>query len=153
MLLRAILVLLVAGTGLAVALLYVISLDLAAAYPRHAAVRLPLFLAASVTAVPVLVAAQALWAFLAMTDRGEAFSPGAVRLFRRIKIWFAGTAGYLLVVFVVSAVLLLPDKSPSVLLAWWVGEAVVIFVVACAAVLQRLFEQATVLRVDHELTV
>ena len=152
-LLRLMLILLALGLVAAVGLLNIVSLDLAHTYPSHADMRLPLFLAAAVTAIPALVAVHALWAFLALADRGEALSPQTVCLFRRVKFWFAGAAVYLLVAFVAVEQALLPDRSPSVFLGWCAAEVVAVFVVAFAAVFERLFATATAFRVDSELTV
>jgi hypothetical protein len=151
--LRLLLLALTAGAVLAYALLYAISLDLAQSYPSLAHLRLPLFLVAVGAAVPALVAVHALWRFATLVDKGEAFSAQSVRLLRRLRNCFAVLAVYVLVAFVGVTVAMEPGQNPGVFLAACVGEVVALFLFTFAAVMVGLFDNATVLREEHELTV
>src|SRR3712207_5530843 len=93
--LRVLLVLLLVGLILASGLLYIGSLDMAAQYPEHAHVRLPIYLAVLVGLLPVVVAVQVGFALLHVIDQGAAFSPRAVALLRRLSVLFGIAAGYL----------------------------------------------------------
>lgn len=151
--LRALLVVLAVGGVLAYALLYAISSDLAHEYPPLAHLQLPLFAAAVVAGVPVAVALVALWRFAARVAAGEGFSTGTVGLVRLIRNCFAVLAVYLLVAFVATTVAMQPGQSPGVFLAWCVGEVVSLFLFTFAAVMVGLFDNATELRLESELTV
>jgi len=113
----------------------------------------PIFLAVVVCLVPGLVAVHALWMFLGLVDRDEAFSEGTVRLLRRIRLCFGAMAACLLVSVVAVCLALLPHGSASVPLAWFGGEVVAVFLFTFAALLERLFSNAVELRQDNELTV
>jgi uncharacterized membrane protein len=152
-LLRLLLALVTVVVAMGCGLLYVVSLDLAASYPEVAHLRVPIFLAVVACLVPGLVAVHALWMFLGLVDRDEAFSEGTVRLLRRIRLCFGAMAACLLVSVVAVCLALLPLQSPSVPLAWFGGEVVAVFLFTFAALLERLFSNAVELRQDNELTV
>ncbi len=151
--LRAFLVLLALGVLLAYLALYLVSLDLAATYPALAHFRVPLFAAAVVAGVPAAVALGALWRFAALVAQGEGFSPQTVRLLRLMRNCFAVLAAYLLVAFVVTTIAMAPGQSPGVFLAWVAGEVIAVFLFTFAAVMVGLFDNATEMRQEHELTV
>jgi hypothetical protein len=151
--LRGLLLMLAAGVAFAYLLLYLVSVDLAEQYPVLAHFRLPLFFTSVVAAIPSLVALQALWSFASLVAKGEAFSPRAVALLRRIRNCFAVTAAYLLVAFTAVTMAMQPGQSPSVFLAFVVGEIISLFLFTFAAVMVGLFDNATSLREDNALTV
>src|SRR5665811_2177499 len=94
-LLRALLVMFLVGLVMASGLLYIISLDLAAVYPKLAPLRLPIYVAVLVGLVPVVVAVKVVFDFLSVVDQGEAFSTRTVRLLGRLKALVGITAAYL----------------------------------------------------------
>lgn len=151
--LRALLVLLALGAALAYFVLYLLSLDLAASYPPLAHLQLPLFLAAVLAGIPAAVALAALWRFATLVGRGEGFSPETVRLLRLMRNCFAVLAIYLLVAFVATTVAMATGQNPGVFLAWCAGEVISVFLFTFAAVMVRLFDNATQMRQEHELTV
>ena len=151
--LRGLLLMLAAGVAFAYLLLYLVSVDLAKEYPVLAHFQLPLFFTAVVAAIPSLVALQALWSFASLVAKGEAFSPRAVVLGRRIRNCFAVTAAYLLVAFTVVTIAIQPGQSPSVFLAFVVGEIISLFLFTFAAIMVGLFDNATSLREENALTV
>ncbi len=151
--LRGLLLVLAAGVLLAYLVLYIVSLDLAQSYPALARLRMPLFITAVVAAIPGLVALHALWSFATLAASGEAFSTRTVALLRRIMNCFAATAVYLLVACIGVTVAMAPGQSPSVFLAWCVGEAISLFLFCFAAVMVGLFDNATDLREEQALTV
>jgi hypothetical protein len=151
--LRGLLLVLAAGIVLAYLVLYIVSLDLAQTYPALGHLRIPLFITAVVAAIPGMVALHALLSFAALVARGEAFSTRTVTLLRRIRNCFAVTAVYLLVAFVGVTVAMAPGQSPSVFLAWCVGEVISLFLFTFAAVMVGLFANATTLREEQSLTV
>lgn len=151
--LRALLVILAAGVVLAYLLLYIVSLDLAASYPALAHLRVPLFLASVAAGIPTAIALGALWLFAALVGKGEGFSPRAVRQLRLMRNCFAVMAAYLLVAFIVTTIAMAPGQSPSVFLAWCASEVVALFLLTLIAVMVKLFDNATTIRQEHELTV
>jgi len=151
--LRGLLLVLAAGVAFAYLLLYLVSVDLAHQYPVLAHFRLPLFATAVIAVIPGMVALQALWSFATQVARGEAFSPRAVALLRRIRNCFAVTAAYLLIAFIAVTIAMQPGQSPSVFLAFVVGEIISLFLFTFAAVMVGLFDNATSLREDNALTV
>jgi hypothetical protein len=150
--LRGLLLVLAAGVAFAYLLLYLVSVDLAKEYPALAHFQLPLFFTAVVAAIPSLVALQALWSFASLVAKGEAFSPRAVVLGRRIRNCFAVTAVYLLVAFT-GVTIAMQGQSPGVFLAFVVGEIISLFLFTFAAVMVGLFDNATSLREENALTV
>ncbi len=151
--LRALLVILAAGVVLAYLLLYIVSLDLAASYPALAHLRVPLVLASVAAGIPAAIALGALWLFAALVGQGEGFSPKAVRQLRLMRNCFAVMAAYLLVAFIVTTIALAPGQSPGVFLAWCASEVVALFLLTLIAVMVKLFDNATTIRQEHELTV
>src|ERR1035437_10475642 len=93
-LLRVLLVMFLVCLVLASGLLYIVSLDLAAVYPKLADLRLPVFGAVIVGFVPVIVAVKVVFDFLSVVDQGEAFSIRTIRLLRRLKVLIGITAAY-----------------------------------------------------------
>lgn len=151
--LRALLVLLALGAALAYFVLYLVSVDLAASYPPLAHLRVPLFLAAVLAGVPAAVALGALWRFATLVGHGEGFSPSTVRLLRLMRNCFAVVAIYLLVAFIATTIAMEPGQNPGVFLAWCASEVISIFLFTFTAVMVRLFDNATQMRQEHELTV
>ena len=100
-----------------------------------------------------LVALQALWSFASLVAEGEAFSPRAVVLGRRIRNCFAVTAAYLLVAFTAVTIAMQPGQSPGVFLAFVVGEIISLFLFTFAAIMVGLFENAASLREENAMTV
>lgn len=154
--LRVLLVMFLVGLVLALGLLYIISLDLAAAFPEVAHLRLPIYVAVLVGLIPVIVAVKVVFDFLGVVDQGEAFSVQTVRLLQRLKVLLGITAAYLVLGLVgVSAAtwVAMGQMIPSSLLVWFAGEVVTLFLFTLVALLERLFAAALELRQDNELTV
>lgn len=155
-LLRVLLVMFLVGLVLASGLLYITSLDLAAAFPEVAHLRLPIYVAVLVGLIPVIVAVKVVFDFLSVVDQGEAFSIRTIRLLRRLKALLGITAAYLVLGLVgVSAAtwVAMGQMIPSSLLVWFAAEVVTLFLFTLVALLERLFAAALELRQDHELTV
>ncbi len=155
-LLRVLLVMFLVGLVPASGLLYIVSLDLAAAYPELAHARLPIYVAVLVGLVPLIVAVKVVFDFLSVVDQGEAFSPRTVRLLARLKLLFGITAAYLVLGLVgvwVAAWVSMGQMKASMLLAWFAAEVVTLFLFTLVALLKRLFAAALDLRQDNELTV
>jgi len=155
-LLRVLLVMFLVGLVLASGLLYIVSLDLAAVYPKLADLRLPVFVAVLVGLVPVIVAVKVVFDFLSVVDQGEAFSIRTIRLLRRLKMLIGITAAYLTLGLVgvwVAAWVAMGQTKASMVLVWFAAEVVTLFLYTLVALLERLFSAALELRQDHELTV
>ena len=155
-LLRVLLVMFLVGLVLASGLLYIVSLDLAAVYPKLANLRLPAFGAVLVGLVPVIVAVKVVFNFLSVVDQGEAFSIRTIRLLRRLKMLIGITAAYLTLGLVgvwVAAWVAMGQTKASMVLGWIAAEVVALFLYTLVALLERLFSAALELRQDHELTV
>jgi len=151
--LRVLLVLLAVGVLLAYAVLYFVSGDLAASYPSLGHLRLSLFCTAVGASVPVAVALWALWWFASLAAHGEGFSARTVGLLRLLRNCFAVLAVYLLAAFLAASVALAPNQSPTVFLAWCASEVLAVFLFTFAAVMVRLFDNATRMRHENDLTV
>jgi hypothetical protein len=155
-LLRVLLVMFLVGLVLASGLLYIVSLDLAAVYPKLADLRLPVFVAVLVGLVPVIVAVKVVFDFLSVVDRGEAFSIRTIRLLRRLKVLIGITAAYLTLGLAgvwVAVWVAMGQTKGSMVLVWFAAEVVTLFLYTLVALLERLFSVALELRQDHELTV
>ena len=155
-LLRVLLVMFLVGLVLASGLLYIVSLDLAAVYPKLANLRLPAFGAVLVGLVPVIVAVKVVFNFLSVVDQGEAFSTRTIRLLRRLKMLIGITAAYLTLGLAgawVAAWVAIAQTKASMMLVWFAAEVVTLFLYTLVALLERLFSAAIELRQDHELTV
>ena len=155
-LLRVLLVMLLVGLVMASGLLYIVSLDLAAAYPELAHLRLPIYFAVIGGLVPVVMGVKVVFDLLSVVDQGEAFSTGTVRLLRRLKVLVGITAAYealgLAGVLVATWVAMGQTKA-YMLLPWFAAEVVTLFLFTLVALLERLFAAALELRQDNELTV
>lgn len=155
-LLRVLLVMFLVGLVLASGLLYIISLDLAAAYPEVAHLRLPIYIAVLVGLAPVIVAVKVMFELLSVVDQGEAFSPQTVRRLRRLKVLIGITAAYEvlgLAGVLVAAWVAMGQTNAYMLLPWFAAEVVTLFLFTLVALLERLFSAALELRQDNELTV
>ena len=155
-LLRVLLVMFLVGLVLASGLLYIVSLDLAAVYPKLADLRLPVFVAVLVGLVPVIVAVKVVFDFLSVVNQGEAFSIRTIRLLRRLKVLIGITAAYLTLGLAgvwVAVWVAMGQTKGSMLLGWFAAEVVTLFLYTLVALLERLFSAALALRQDHELTV
>lgn len=147
-LLVALAVAVLAGCGL----LYLASVESAAAWPELAHLQMPVYVAVVVGLVPVAVAIASVFGFLRAVDNGEAFSARAVGILRRLKVlagvfaayYAAGLVGFWAVTGLMHATLLY---------AWLVLEIGALFLLTAAALFQRLFADAFALRTDSELTV
>lgn len=156
MLLRVLLVMFLVGLVLASGLLYIVSLDLAAVYPELADLRLPIYVAALVGLLPVILAVNVVFDFLSVVDQGEAFSGRTVRLLRRIKVLVGITAAYEVLGLAgvwVAAWVTMEQTKAYMLLPWFAAEVVTLFLFTLVALLERLFSAALELRQDNELTV
>lgn len=155
-LLRVPLVMFLVGLVLASGLIYIVSLDLAEAYPKVAHLRMPVYVAVLVGLVPVVVAVKVLFELLRVVDQGDAFSTRTVRLLRRLKMLVGITAAYEVLglggVWVAAWVALGQTKA-YMLLPWFAAEVVTLFLFTLVALLERLFAAALELRQDSELTV
>ena len=155
-LLRVLLVMFLVCLVLASGLLYIVSLDLAAVYPKLADLRLPVFGAVIVGFVPVIVAVKVVFDFLSVVNQGEAFSIRTIRLLRRLKVLIGITAAYLTLGLAgvwVAVWVAMGQTKGSMLLVWFAAEVVTLFLYTLVALLGRLFSVALELRQDHELTV
>jgi Protein of unknown function (DUF2975) len=155
-LLRVLLVMFLVGLVLASGLLYIVSLDLAAVYPKLAHLRLPIYVAVLVGLIPVVVAVKVVFDLLSVVDQGEAFSTRTVRLLRRLKVLVGITAAYeVLGLAGVSAAtwVAMGQTKAYMLLPWFAAEVVTLFLFTLVALLERLFSAALELRQDNELTV
>src|ERR1035437_6247297 len=156
-LLHTLLVMFLVGLVLASGLLYIVSLDLAAVYPKLADLRLPVFVAVLVGLVPVIVAVKVVFGFLSVVDQGEAFSIRTIRLLlRRLKMLIGITAAYLMFGLAgvwVAVWVAMGQTKGSMFLGWFAAEVVTLFLYTLVALLERLFSAALELRQDHELTV
>jgi len=155
-LLRVLLVMLLAGLVMASGLLYIVSLDLAAVYPELAHLRLPIYFAVLVGAVPVVMGVKVVFDLLGVVDQGEAFSTRTVRLLRRLKVLVGITAAYevlgLAGVLVATWVAMGQTKA-YMLIPWFAAEVVTLFLFTLDALLEGLFAAALELRQDNDLTV
>jgi hypothetical protein len=155
-LLRVLLVMLLAGLVMASGLLYIVSLDLAAVYPELAHLRLPIYFAVLVGAVPVVMGVKVVFDLLRVVDQGEAFSTRTVRLLRRLKVLVGITAAYevlgLAGVLVATWVAMGQTKA-YMLIPWFAAEVVTLFLFTLDALLEGLFAAALELRQDNDLTV
>lgn len=150
------LVMFLVGLVLASGLLHIVSLDLAAVYPKLEYLRLSIYVAVLVGLVPVIVAVKVVFEFLSVVDQGEAFSPRSVQLLRRLKVLFAIIAAYEMLGFVgvsVAAWVAMGQMKVSMFLGWLAAEVVTLFFFALVALLERLFVTAHKLRQEKELTV
>jgi hypothetical protein len=155
-LLRVLLVMFLVGLVLASGLLYIVSLDLAAVYPKLAQLRLPIYVAVLVGLVPVIVAVKVVFDLLSVVDQGEAFSTRTVRLLRRLKVLVGITAAYEVIGLAgvwVAAWVAMGQTKAYMLLPWFAAEVVTLFLFTLVALLERLFAAALELRQDNELTV
>ena len=155
-LLRALLVMFLVGLVMASGLLYIISLDLAAAYPELAHLRLPIYVAVLVGLAPVIVAFKVVFDLLRVVDQGEAFSLQTVRLLQRLKVLFGITAAFevlSLAGVLVAVEVAMGQTNAYMLLPWFAAEVVTMFLFTLVALLERLFAAALELRQDNELTV
>ena len=155
-LLRVLLVMFLGGLVPVSGLLYIISLDLAAAYPEVAHLRLPIFVAVLVGLAPVIVAVKVVFDFLSVVDQGEAFSTRTVRLLGRLKGLVGITAAYEVLGLAVGPVatwVAMGQTKGHMLLPWFAAEVVTLFLFTLVALLERLFAVALELRQDNELTV
>lgn len=151
---RVPLVMFLVGLVLASGLLYIVSLDLAAAYPKLEHLRLPIYVAVLVGLIPVIVAVKVVFEFLSVVDQGEAFSTRSVQVLRRLKVLFAIIAAYEVLGFVgvsVAAWFAIGQMKVSIFLGWLAAEVVTMFFFALVALLERLFVTAVELRQENEL--
>ena len=155
-LLRVLLVMFLVGLVLASGLLYIISLDLAAVYPKLAHLRLPIYFAVIGGLVPVVMGVKVVFDLLSVVDQGEAFSTRTVRLLRRLKVLVGITAAYEalgLAGVLVAVEVTMGQANAYMLLPWFAAEVVTLFLFTLVALLERLFAAALELRQDNELTV
>jgi len=155
-LLRVLLGMFLVGLVLAGGLLYIVSLDLAAVYPKMADLRLPIYFAVLVGFAPMIVAVKVAFELLRVVDQGDAFSLRTVQLLRRLKAVVGITAAYLTIGLVgiwVAAWAAMEQAKGYVLLPWFAAEVVTLFLFTLVALLERLFAAALEFRQDSELTV
>jgi hypothetical protein len=150
--LRFLLVLLLLALVLGCGLLYGLSLEEAQAAPELAHLRLPVYVAAVVALVPVVLAITAVYAFLGAVDEGAAFSARTVEILRRLRLLIGVFAGYLvlgLLGFWIATGLV----HPTLVFLWCVVEVAALFLFTMVALLERIFVAALALSEDSELTV
>jgi hypothetical protein len=151
-LLRFLLVLMLLALVLGCGLLYGLGLEEAQAAPELAHLRLPLYVAAVMGLVPVVLAITSVFAFLGAVDDGAAFSSRTVEILRRLRLLIGVFAGYIvvgLVGFTVATGLL----HPTLVFLWCVVEVAALFLFTMVALLERIFVVALELSEDSELTV
>ena len=155
-LLRVLLMMLLAGLVMTSGLLYIVSLDLAGAYPELAHLRMPIYVAVLVGLVSVVMGVKVVFDLLRVVDQGEAFSARTVRLLGRLKALVGITAAYevlgLAGVLVATWVAMGRTKA-HMLLPWLAAEVVTLFLFTLVALLERLFAAALELRQDNKLPV
>jgi hypothetical protein len=150
--LRLLLAALAVGVLLGAGVLYLLSLESAAAWPEYAHLRLPTYLGVVVGFVPVLAGIGLLFRFLGLVDAGEAFSGPTLRVIRQVELLIAGVAAYYLI-GLVAFHLAFGQGQPGVLLAWLGLEVALLLLLGGFALLERLFRTAHALREDVEMTV
>ncbi len=150
--LRLLLIALAFGVFVGAGVLYLQSLDSAAAWPEYAHLRVPTYLGVVVGFVPVIVGIGRLFRFLRLVDAGEAFSGPTLRVIRQVKLLIAGVAAYYLIGLVVFH-LAFGQGQPGVILAWLGLEVALLLLLAGFALLERLIRLAHALREDVEMTV
>lgn len=150
--LRLLLAALAVGVLLGAGVLYLFSLESAAAWPEYAHLRMPTYLGVVVGFVPVLVGIGLLFRFLRLVDAGEAFSGPTLRVIRQVKLLIAGVAAYYLI-GLLAFDLAFGQGQPGVLLAWLGLEVALLLLLGGFALLERLFRIAHALREDVEMTV
>ncbi len=133
-------------------LVHIAGLISAQSYPELSHLRVPIYIAVLVGLIPILLGVRAAFNFLSLVDEGEAFSTETVRLFRRLKILLAVTAGYLLAGLVGTWVAI-GEMHFSLLFAWFGAEVIIAFLITLMSLLEGLFSNALALRTDSELTV
>ena len=151
-LLRFLLVLFLLGLVLGGGLLYALGLESAQAWPELAHLRVPVYLAALVGGVPVVLVVMSVFDFLDAVDRGAAFSLRTVEILRRVRVLVGVLAGYLALGFVgfwVAADLM----HPTLVLLWLAVEGAAVFLVTLLALLERILVGALGRRQDVELPV
>ena len=147
---------LLAGLVMASGLLYIVSLDLAEAYPEVAHLRLPIYFAVLVSLVPAAMGVKVVFDLLRVVDQGEAFSARTVRLLRRLKALVGITAAYEVLGLaggLIATWVAMGRTKAYMLLPWFAAEVVTLFLFTLVALLERLFAAALELRQDNELTV
>lgn len=144
-LLRIVLVVLLFALIVGCGLLYLLSLESARNWPSLAHLRLPIYVAVLVGVVPVAAAIVAMFDFLRLVERGRQFSDHTVQILRRIRLFIAVFAAYLvlgLVGFWAAAGMM----HATLLFAWFVAEASALFLFAFVALFERLITAAVGLR-------
>lgn len=150
--LRCLLVLFLLGLALGCGLLYALGLESARAWPELAHLRLPVYLAALVGCVPVVLVIRSVFEFLDVVDRGAAFSVRTVEILRRVRLLvgvFAGCLALGLVGFWVVSDLM----HPTLVLLWLAVELPAVFLVTLLALIERILVGALGRRQDVELPV
>lgn len=147
-LLALLLLVLLMGSGL----LYLASLEGAQNWPELAHLRLPIYLAVLIGLIPVVAAIRAVFAFLAVVDRGEALSTRTVEILRRLRLLVGLFAAYF-VLGLVGFWAVTGMMHASLLFTWFGLEVAALFVFTMVSLLERVFVAALELRQDNELTV
>ena len=155
-LLRTLLVMFLVGLVMASGLIYIVSLDLAAVYPKLAPQRLPIYFVVLVGLVPVVMGVKVVFDLLGVADLGEAFSLRTVQLLGRLKVLVGITAAYEVLGLAgvwVAAWVAVGQTKGQMLLPWFAAEVVTLFLFTLVGLLERLFAAALEFRQDNELTV
>lgn len=150
--LRALLVVLLVVLLMGSGLLYLASVEAAQDWPELAHLRLPTYLAVVVGLLPVVAAIKAVFAFLSVIDRGEAFSTRTVEILRHLRLLIGAFAGYF-ALGLVGFWAVTGMMHITLVFAWLVLEVAALFLFTMVALLERVFVAALELRQDNELTV
>ena len=134
-LLRILLGLLVLLLAAAALVLHAISLEEAQAWPELAHLRVPVYLATVVGAVPVLLAIAVAFDLLRVVDDGRTRSDHVLRPLRLLAALSAAFAAYLLVWLVVVSTLI--GTHPGIVLAWVGAEVLALTFARLLALLHR----------------
>lgn len=125
---------------------------LAEAWPEYAHLQMPTYWSVVGGLAPFVGAVALMFRFLALVDRGEAFSAATVTLLRRASRLIAAFAVYFLG-WIVWFDLAFGQLQPGLLVMWFGLEVAALFCLAVAALLARLFSAALAMRADVETLV
>jgi hypothetical protein len=146
-LLRILLVVFLFTVAVAYAFLYLESFEAARNFPKIAHVRLPLYLAMLLAALPMVAGVASVFQFLDVVDRGRAISDDATRILRRLKLMIGVFAGYLGIGFI-GFWLVVGVMHPGIVFPWFVAEVATMIVFAGVWVLESLIDDSLSLRMD-----
>lgn len=149
--LRALLVALGLVVVLGLVVLYQLGEETVRQFPEVTQWQVPVFLGIALGTVPVFAGMAVTWRLLTVIDRGDAFSAEAIGRLGTLRRLIAATALWFTLGLV--GMLALGLGHPSVVLVWFVAEAVGLFLYTLVALLERLFASGVEYRTDSELAV